>query len=997
MAIKAGVVLVQDFCKPGSDVFSGYIDYINRDEATRNENMEAYNLFSEYNNYMDNPIKTSGLFTNDKDSLSLSEKNNLKNVFLQAQQNGSLMWQTVISFDNAWLEKNGLYDFRTHTADEYMLHEAVRSGIEEMLKAEGLAGATWSAAIHYNTDNVHIHIATVEPFPTRKQKEYDGKMEYVGKFKLQNIEKAKSKVVNKIMSSQKENQKINSIIRQNIMAAYRDESLLEDSEMREGFLRIYKALPEDRRTWMYNMNALKDIRPLIDAVNKQYIEKYHADDFKELQYNLKVQEMKYNEAYGQGQKREFKYVDNKIQDMYTRLGNTLLKQIKVYDEELQAFSEQGKVRELLEAVEDKVLDGEELEQDESVNLEPETSSSINSDDLPIGEFEDYSVDSHTNQYKKAGRGSGHSKNGIFMEWTKDYKTAKQLYNSQDPEKVIKGVNIYLKEAAKGNILAIYDVARIYEQGVGNEIKIDKIKAESYYEAAFNGFNQVYRGENWNDRSDDFGKFEKSFIEYRIGKMYDRGQGTDQDFEKAAKLYEQSGSEFAHYSLGKMYLEGRGVEQSNEAAYQEFLTAVDMGEGNAFAEWEIAKMLEKGQGIDQDIEKANQYYKRAFDDFMNIKNIDSNIKYRLGSMLENGKGVEKNLKEATEFYKEAAMTGNGYAKYKLFKIYSQSDNIDQEELEQSVIWLREAAKEGIDIAQYALGKELLEGTLLDKNESEGVEYLKLSSEQGNDYAMYTLGRYLVEKEDAEGLEYLKMSAEAGNQQGQYFLGNLYIEGKFVEKDVNKGEELLKLAIEQGNDQAMYKLGKHYLQDVEGKKKEGQYYLEMAAAAGNQYGQCYLGSLYCSGDILKKNTARGEMLLKLAADQGNDSAMYKLGKHYLEINNISSGLSYLQKAVENENQYAQCYLGILYYTGKYVRQDISVAKDLLNKSAAQGNEFAEQILKKGLSRSAGRFYLGSKIYRMVEKSMKQLKKSIDEEYNKTQRINMREYLKNEMDKG
>ena len=44
--------------------------------------------------------------------------------------------------------------------------------VSKMLKSEGLENAVWSAAIHFNTDNIHVHIAAVEPEPMRKKKEY---------------------------------------------------------------------------------------------------------------------------------------------------------------------------------------------------------------------------------------------------------------------------------------------------------------------------------------------------------------------------------------------------------------------------------------------------------------------------------------------------------------------------------------------------------------------------------------------------------------------------------------------------------------------------------------------------------------------------------------------------------------------------------------------------------------------------------------------------------
>ena len=103
--IKAGVVVVTKFCRAGSSVFASYINYIDRKEAVRTENDYKYNL---YQDYMSNPEKTTGLFTEFSDLKTDAEKKELKRVFEKAQENDSLMWQTVISFDNRWLEENGL-------------------------------------------------------------------------------------------------------------------------------------------------------------------------------------------------------------------------------------------------------------------------------------------------------------------------------------------------------------------------------------------------------------------------------------------------------------------------------------------------------------------------------------------------------------------------------------------------------------------------------------------------------------------------------------------------------------------------------------------------------------------------------------------------------------------------------------------------------------------------------------------------------------------------
>ena len=41
--VKAGVVLVTKFVRPGSKAFKGYINYIDREEAVRNEYTDEWN------------------------------------------------------------------------------------------------------------------------------------------------------------------------------------------------------------------------------------------------------------------------------------------------------------------------------------------------------------------------------------------------------------------------------------------------------------------------------------------------------------------------------------------------------------------------------------------------------------------------------------------------------------------------------------------------------------------------------------------------------------------------------------------------------------------------------------------------------------------------------------------------------------------------------------------------------------------------------------------
>ncbi|MGT9032943.1 relaxase MobL, partial [Enterococcus faecalis] len=73
-----------------------------------------------------------------------------------------------VSFDNDWLAHYGFWNPRTKQLQADDIKNAFRHMMKETLVEEQLAdSANWAASIHYNTDNIHIHFAIVEPEPTR--------------------------------------------------------------------------------------------------------------------------------------------------------------------------------------------------------------------------------------------------------------------------------------------------------------------------------------------------------------------------------------------------------------------------------------------------------------------------------------------------------------------------------------------------------------------------------------------------------------------------------------------------------------------------------------------------------------------------------------------------------------------------------------------------------------------------------------------------------------
>lgn len=343
MGSSAGIVSTMRFERPGGEHFSGYINYINRSDAMRAKHFKDWNAvkYDGYNQYMENPEKSTGIFTAGKDQLNIDARQQLRQSFEKAERNGSVMWQTVVSFDNTFLAEHGLYDPQTQEVDQQKLRIAIRTGMSRLLANEGLtASAVWSASIHLNTDNIHVHIATVEPDPQRDFKEFerDGKVfrERKGYLKASTLDKFKSAVANELLNRDQSLAQISSLIRDRLPAHQEPWRNLPDRQLMNYYKQIYSKLPADRRQWRYNTNGMKDLRPLLDGFASRYMQLYHKTELEAFDSQL-TNEVKFREfLYGKGQpgkeeNRSQEYYDHKYDELFARMGNSVLKEMLAQD------------------------------------------------------------------------------------------------------------------------------------------------------------------------------------------------------------------------------------------------------------------------------------------------------------------------------------------------------------------------------------------------------------------------------------------------------------------------------------------------------------------------------------------------------------------------------------------------------------------------------------------------------------------------------------------
>ena len=89
------------------------------------------------------------------------------------------------------------------------------------------------------------------------------------------------------------------------------------------------------------------------------------------------------------------------------------------------------------------------------------------------------------------------------------------------------------------------------------------------------------------------------------------------------------------------------------------------------------------------------------------------------------------------------------------------------------------------------------------------------------------------------------------------------------------------------------------------------------------------------------------LRQAAERGNPSAQYHLGKLLLQGNEIpkdaKDAVRWLMESAEQGNQYAQYALGKIYLLGKDAPKDFGTARMWFQRSADQGNQYAQYFVE------------------------------------------------------
>ena len=626
-------------------------------------------------------------------------------------------------------------------------------------------------------------------------------------------------------------------------------------------------------------------------------------------------------------------------------------------------------------------------------------SSRNYDELYEPNAPDYSTDIFPQEpeaYLSENDKSDQAVERLRIDWSKNYKLAldymygneqnKSAVIKKDPEKAFEILSI---ESKSGNILATYDIGKLYDSQMLKSNDGDTL-SQQYYSKAFEDFYKLLSIVSMSDDKRD--NWTKSYLNYRIGKMYEYGLGVTQDYNSAIEHYKLSENKYAFFALGNIYKYGSGVETDYAKAFDYYMRSLSSKGGMPFASYAVGQAYELGQGVEKDLSSAHNFYAEALNGLEKIftKNHDDNISYKIGMMYLNGKGTDIDLEYAEKYLLLSADSNNYKAQYMLGKLYQSDNKKDLQKAEKVLIKGAENAQDKTGLCEYSLGKLYLSQERYDK----AASYLERSAAKDNYYAAYTLGKLYQEQfnDNALAEKHLMHAAEHKDDVmgiAAYRLGKLYL--SFQEK--RKALQYFIKAADKDNTYGMYAAGKILLDSRKSTEvSKGIRYLSSAADKDFEPAIYTLGKYYSSFN----NTKAKEYLKRSAFEYNDPNAQYILGKVYLSENKNEMAEKCFRQCALNGNNSGQLAYGLMLLRDGQKK----AAYQWLRKSARSGNDIAKKIISGKKADIPFEFRLAGCMQAqrtLLHKSSSMLRNALKSEEAKTARL-MREFeIEQEMAKA
>lgn len=263
------------------------------------------------------------------------------------------------------------------------------------------------------------------------------------------------------------------------------------------------------------------------------------------------------------------------------------------------------------------------------------------------------------------------------------------------------LNELLKKAEAGDVLAMVEVGRAYEDGRnwGKQPKGHISTGEKDPLVALD------KAAGWYEKAASMGNAE---AQYRLGTQYRLG-----------RIDEYT------YLLAKY---GGTISPENRAKAVEWLSKAAK-QGHVEAQYRLGELYYFGEP--KDVAKALEWWQLA------SEKGHAAAQNFLGVMYFYGEEVEKDLVKAVDLFKKAAAQGLEQAQYHLGKAYREGTGISRDDIK-AFNWFSRAASQGESRAQNEVGVLYMLGEGVPKDDFKAAEWTQKAAVQGEENAQFRLG-------------------------------------------------------------------------------------------------------------------------------------------------------------------------------------------------------------------------------------------------------------------
>lgn len=538
--------------------------------------------------------------------------------------------------------------------------DLVKRHISDIAKAQRipLCNLKWYAAFHDTTHHPHIHLLVYSTNPKQ------------GFLTKEGIDKIRSAFANDIFHD-------------DLQSIYMEQTISRD-ELKAVTKTEFENIVDYIRQGNFDCPLLEDL------VRKLYSQLQNVKGKKVYGYLPPEVKQTVNDIFSELTR------DENIRQLYEKWCDLERLKYKTYthkEKELPALTENKVFQPVRNMIIRTVLDMDSPKFDVVVQ-EPESSvSDIDAPDVEITTLLEEMEQSVEESTATLGTADFVLDSKYYLKWSNNYKEAcKLIYDKNSKlEDFQKVEQILLTESQLGNVLAIHDLGKLYSTDKLGEKDLEK--SQRYYSESLKGFLEI----------EPSASKLKSYVQYRIGKMYCYGLGTGQDSSQAFEWFLKSAKEnnkFAQFSLANLYYYGNGVDKDLSQAFLWYQKSASQGQ--PYASYAVAQMYSKGECVTKDDDTAQQYYKQALSGFLNLERkeqADENLFYKIGMMYKNGLGTDIDISKAIEYFQRSAE--NKWSSYQLGKLYLFGADGFEKDKEKAVRWLTKSAEDGNEYAQKLL--------------------------------------------------------------------------------------------------------------------------------------------------------------------------------------------------------------------------------------------------------------------------------------------------------